>query len=559
MRVLFSRYEFKEKIGSGGWGEVYRGWDRKLEREVAIKEVPLSFLSLDEILNEGRAIARLNHPNIVTLFDLEVTSRSCFLIMDYSPGVSLEEAVRRLGPLPLEAGIYLFYQYLKGLEYAHSNQVIHGDLKPGNLLVLPNGQGKITDFGLAVIQGNNFPRKKGFTPSFAPPEVIKEGLLDEKSDVYSLCLSFYTALTGKNPFQADTREATIYKVFNTYPMPLARKVPEIPAELDEAISRGLAKEIKDRLTLSELLEVWQENLPSKAKAQEKTQEFFRPLFTFSVKPQPELKFKKNLLRTFEAMFFSLLNFSTLSLLEMGHFGLKFSLAFLAGVIFLLTPFAGWLLYFSFLVIVLIGKNLFLGLLFFLLLLFILRWVKEKPRLILIPFLAPFLSFAHFDFLLPLICGFSPSLTQALSLSFFSYLVNFAFYLLFKSNFPYLNFNHQPLIKSLSPLEIRSVQSQVLSVFSQTPWLYLEVFLWLAITISIWIANRFLKNWWRIGIHFVLISLYFIFYSSVSNFFSNTGLIFSSIALRFSLSALLFLALTYFEIKGFFRKIGFPPS
>ncbi len=553
MRVLFNRYEFKEKIGSGGGGEVYLGWDRKLEREVAIKEVPLRSSSLDEILNEGRAIARLSHPNIVTLFDLEVASRSCFLIMDYSPGVSLEEAVRRLGPLPLEIGIYLFYQYLKGLEYAHLNQVIHGDLKPGNLLVLPDGQGKITDFGLAVIQSGSRLRKKGFTPSFAPPEVIKEGLLDEKSDVYSLCLSFYTALIGKNPFQAETREATIYKALNTFLPPLSRKVPEISPELDEAISRALSKEVKDRLSLSELVEVWRENLPSSAEAKQRSRQFFQPLFE-SLKPKAKIETKEKHLSILGALFFSSLVFSTLGLLNLGYFGLNLWLSLLGGVIFFLSPFVGWLLYFSFLIVILVSKNLLLGLLFFLLVLFILRWIREKPQLTLIPFLAPYLSIANFDFLLPFLSGFSSSLIRALSLSFFGYLVNLSFYLFFKNSFPYLSLNHPPLIKFLSPLEIKTPLSLIFSIFNRGPWLYLEIAFWLTITFFVWLANRFFKDWWRMGVHFGLLCLYFSLYFSASAFFSNSRLVFSSFALRFSLSALFFLAISYLEAKGFFKKL-----
>lgn len=552
MRVLFNRYEFREKIGSGGWGEVYRGWDRKLEREVAIKEVPLLSSSLDEVLNEGRAIARLNHPNIVTLFDLEVASRSCFLIMDYLPGVSLEEAVRRLGPLPLEIGIYLFYQYLKGLEYAHLNQVIHGDIKPGNLLVLPDGQGKITDFGLAIIQSESRFRRKGFTPSFAPPEVIKEGLLNEKSDVYSFCLSFYTAITGKNPFQAETREATTYKVLNTFLPPLSRKVPEIPSQLDKAISQGLKKEAKDRLALEKLIEVWRENLPSSVEVRKKTRQFFQPLFATS-KPKPGLEAKKNIRRVLGALFFSSLNFFTLSLFNLGYPGLNLSLSLLGGVIFFLSPFVSWLLYFSLLLVILVSKNLFLGLLFFLLVLFILRWTREKPELILIPFFAPYLSIANFDFLLPFLCGFSNSLIQALSLSFFSYLVNLLFYLFFKTHFPYLSLNHQPLIKSLSPLEVKPPLIQIFSMFSQNPWLYLEVAFWLSIAFFVWLTNRLFKDWWQIGIHFGLLGLYFFLNFSASTFLINSRLVFPSFVLRFSLSALSFLVITYLEAKGFFEK------
>lgn len=531
---------------------MYRGWDRKLEREVAIKEVPLRATSLDDILNEGRAIARLNHPNIVTLFDLEVTSRSCFLIMDYLSGVSLKEAIERLGPLPLEVAIYLFYQYLKGLEYAHLNQVIHGDLKPGNLLVLPDGQGKITDFGLAVVRGGNSSPKKGFTPSFAPPELIKEGFLDEKSDVYSLCLSFYTALTGKNPFQAETKEATIYKALNTFLPPLSHKFPEISSELDKAINQSLSKEAKDRLSLSELIEVWRRNLPASSEARKKSREFFQPLFA-DKKQKPSLEDKKLFLSFIRALFFSSLTFFTLNFLSLGYLGLNISLSLLGGVIFYLSPFISWLLYFASLLVVLVSKNLFLGLLFFLLILFVLRWIREKPELTLIPFLAPYFSLANFDFLMPFLCGFSTSLVRALSFSFFGYLINLFFYLFFKSSFPYLNLRYQPLIKTLSPLEFKGVLSQVFSIFSQTPWLYLELFFWLVITFLIWLANRFLKDWWRTTAHFGFLCLYFSLHFSVSTFLPDNKLVFSSFALRFALSALSFLVISLFKTRGLFNK------
>lgn len=552
MRVLFNRYEFKEKIGSGGLGEVYLAWDRKLEREVAIKEAPLHSSRLEEVLNEGRAIARLSHPNIVTLYDLEVTSRSCFLIMDYLRGVSLSELIKKLGPLPFEVGIYLFYQYLKGLEYAHMNQVIHGDLKPGNLLVLPDGQGKITDFGLAAIQSQSAQRKKGFTPSFAPPEVIKEGFLNEKSDVYSFCLSFYTALVGKNPFQADTVEATVYKVLNTFLPPLSQKVPEISLELDRLISCALSKKPEDRPALSELIEVWRESLPPVAEARKKTCQFIQPLFA-SLKPSPSRGLQMKALPFIGALFFSSLNFFTISLFNFGYFGLNFLLSLSVGLLFLLSPFIGWLLYFAFLLALLVSKNLFLGLLFFLIFLFVLRWVNEKPYLSLIPFLAPYFSLAYFDFLLPFLCGYSGSLVQALSLSSLAYLVNLFFFLFFKGEFPYLNLNHQPLIKSLSPLEVKLFFKELVAVFTQSPWLYLEAAFYLGVAFLVWLANRFLKDWWRMGAYLVILFFFFVLHLTLSSSLPGGKLVFSSFSLRFSLSALSFLAISLLKSKGFFEN------
>ena len=547
MRILFNRYEFREKIGSGGSGEVYRAWDRKLEREVAVKEIPLRSSRLEEVLNEGRAIARLNHPNIVTLYDFEVGSRSCFFIMDYLQGFSLNQVIKRLGPLPLEVGLYLFYQYLKGLEYAHLNEVIHGDLKPGNLLVLPDGQGKITDFGLAVIQSQSRGRK-GFTPSFAPPEIIKEGSLSEKSDVYSFCLSFYTALVGKNPFQAETIEATVYKVLNTFLPPLSRKVPEIPSELDRLINQALSKKAEDRPALSELMEAWREALPSVSEARKKTRQFIQPLFE-TLRPAPRREIQKKSLPFLGALFFSTLVFSTLYLFNLGYFGLNLLISLLVGLWFFVTPFTGWLLYFAFLLVLLISKNLFLGLFFFLFLLFVLRWLKEKPYLSLIPFLAPYLSLASFDFLLPFFCGFSSSLISALSLSFLSYLVNLLFFLLFKKSPSYLKLNYHPLINSLSPLEVKPLLTQLAAIFSRSPWLYLEAAFYLGATFLIWLARRFFKGWWRMGAYLGLLFLFFFLHLSLSSLIGS-GLIFSSFSLRFSLSALSFLALSYLETKGF---------
>jgi serine/threonine-protein kinase len=215
-RESLSHYAILEQIGRGGMGEVYRARDTQLGREVAIKVLPEAFSKDAERLarfeREARLLASLNHPNIATLYGLERSGETRFLIMELVPGETLAERIAR-GPIPIEEALPLFQQIAEGLEAAHEKGVIHRDLKPANIKVRPGGKPKILDFGLAKAYGEEASAPNlsesptatrgtatGVILGTAPymsPEQARGKVVDKRADVWAFGCCLYEALTGK--------------------------------------------------------------------------------------------------------------------------------------------------------------------------------------------------------------------------------------------------------------------------------------------------------------------------------------------------------------------------
>ncbi|MDI6799454.1 MAG: serine/threonine-protein kinase [Actinomycetota bacterium] len=242
--LFLERFEVIEELGAGGFARVYRAFDRKMEREVAIKEVAKGGKSDLRTMREINTTALLKHPNIVTLYEFVEDDDNFYLIMEYIDGLTLTFILETQGALFPEEAVAVASQVALALEYAHQNEVIHRDIKPDNIMLLADGRIKVMDFGIARLK--KAPRltvDKELLGSlgYVSPEQAKGDYVDEATDIFALGVLIYTMLAGENPFEAETAAATIYKTINIEPPPLSRVVPGVPKELDHVIAEALNK------------------------------------------------------------------------------------------------------------------------------------------------------------------------------------------------------------------------------------------------------------------------------------------------------------------------------
>jgi serine/threonine protein kinase len=237
------RFKIVGKLGQGAMGEVFRAHDPVLGRDVAIKVVA-GKLSDDErarerFLREARSAAQLNHPNIITVYDFGEEQGRAYMAMELLEGADLRELLAQSRIRSLEDKLALMEQILDGLAFAHAKGVVHRDLKPGNVHVLPNGQVKILDFGLArraedgaatgVVMG---------TPYYMAPEQAQGGRATARSDIFSLGAMFYEMLSGKRPFAGPAIPAVLFAVVHREPEALS---PDLPPGLAAVVTRALSK------------------------------------------------------------------------------------------------------------------------------------------------------------------------------------------------------------------------------------------------------------------------------------------------------------------------------
>ena len=257
-------YQIGAPLGRGGVGEVYRAWDPRLEREVALKILhERSELDPDRVwrfVAEARAASALNHPNILTVFDAAVDGATPFIVSELIEGDSLRGEVRR-GAVPLRRLLDLATQIADGLAEAHAAGIVHRDLKPENIMVTPAGRAKILDFGLARTTGfqgggavpvelnGQTQTESGLligTVPYMSPEQARGSTTDFRSDQFSFGLILYEMATGKPAFRRDTPAATLEAIMHEEPTPLPEVAPNTPLLLWWIIERCLAKDPRDR-------------------------------------------------------------------------------------------------------------------------------------------------------------------------------------------------------------------------------------------------------------------------------------------------------------------------
>jgi eukaryotic-like serine/threonine-protein kinase len=251
------KYDIIDALGIGGMGTVYRGFDTTLERTVAVKVLQLDRghdVTPQELSarfrNEARAVARLNHPSIVTIFDYDDQDPvGAYIVMEYVNGCALDEYVKKRPELHLEDAVSAMQQVLAGLAYAHRQGVIHRDIKPSNLLVTREGAVKITDFGIAKI-GPRSQTQSGLivgTPQYMAPEQYMGGVVDHRCDIHAAGAVLYELLTGSPPYQGGAAEV-MYKVCHEVPKPVSTVNRTIPAVFDAVVARALDKTAAKRYT-----------------------------------------------------------------------------------------------------------------------------------------------------------------------------------------------------------------------------------------------------------------------------------------------------------------------
>ena len=248
--LLAGRYRLVARIGAGGNGEVWRARDERLDRDVAVKVLRPELADDEDVRARFRAEARhaggLRHPGIAAVFDFAEGDDGTFLVMELVDGQPLSELLRRQGRLPVDRTLDVVEQAAAALQAAHDGGVVHRDVKPGNLLLRPNGRLSVTDFGIAHAAGAAALTRTGQvvgTASYLAPEQASGGPVSAATDLYALGVVAYECLAGARPFERDDPVAVLLAHLQTPPPPLPPDVPEPVADL---VHRLLAKDPSDR-------------------------------------------------------------------------------------------------------------------------------------------------------------------------------------------------------------------------------------------------------------------------------------------------------------------------
>jgi serine/threonine-protein kinase len=253
MPARLGRYELSDELGKGAMGVVYRGRDPRINREVAIKAIPLADEFDAEDLEQARTsffreaemAGRLSHPHIVTIYDAGEDGGTAYIAMELLRGQHLVDYTSPAQRLPTAVAIEIVARLADALHYAHQNQVVHRDIKPANIMFdAPSGELKITDFGIARLTDSGRTRTGVVlgTPSFMSPEQLQGRPVTGRSDLFSLAVSLYQLLTGQLPFRGDTMPGLMIKIAQEPHPRIGAINPALPPGLDGFFDRALAKD-----------------------------------------------------------------------------------------------------------------------------------------------------------------------------------------------------------------------------------------------------------------------------------------------------------------------------
>jgi len=254
---VIGNYKISQEIGHGGMGKVYKAIHLSLERIVAIKMIHPKLLSNNEMVarfyTEAKIQAKLNHPNIVTVYDFFEFEDNHYIIMEFVEGESVSNIINHHGAFDVDYGTKIILQILEGMSYAHKKNVIHKDIKTSNF-ILTSTNVQITDFGIAQIVGDTELASEGGgvigTPKYMAPEMILGKKIDHRADIYSLGISFYELITGRVPFTTTGKsDFEVRKAQVEAPPPLPTEInPRIPKEIENIILKALSKNTNDRFS-----------------------------------------------------------------------------------------------------------------------------------------------------------------------------------------------------------------------------------------------------------------------------------------------------------------------
>jgi serine/threonine protein kinase len=243
------KYRIDSVLGKGAMGVVYKAFDPAIERVVALKTIRKEMFSESEqqeligrFKNEAQAAGRLNHPNIVTVYDYGEDPESAYIAMEFVEGTGLDALLAPGRPTPVARVLAWMADLLDGLDYAHARGVVHRDIKPANLLITANAQVKISDFGIARIESSTLTQAGSMigTPSYMSPEQFRGEPVDGRSDVFSSGILLYQLLTGARPFTGSA-STVMHQILNEEPAPPSRVLPALGARFDAVLAGALAK------------------------------------------------------------------------------------------------------------------------------------------------------------------------------------------------------------------------------------------------------------------------------------------------------------------------------
>jgi serine/threonine protein kinase len=252
---IAGRYRLDRRLGAGGMSTVYQGLDRVLERQVAIKLLAEHLAEDDGFIarfrREALAAAKLVHPNIVQVYDSghDADAHRYYIVMEYVEGQTLAQLLRARGRLPVGEAVEIVSQACEGLEYAHRHSVIHRDVKPGNLLINPDGLVKLADFGIAKAAEDSRITQIGSvlgTAAYLSPERAKGQEATVSSDVYSIGVVLYQSLAGRVPYESGSLTELALRQQEGDPEPLALVNPSVSPELSRAVARSLVADPAER-------------------------------------------------------------------------------------------------------------------------------------------------------------------------------------------------------------------------------------------------------------------------------------------------------------------------
>nr|MCR5293785.1 Stk1 family PASTA domain-containing Ser/Thr kinase [Lachnospiraceae bacterium] len=249
--VLAQRYEIVGRVGSGGMADVYKAKDHKLNRFVAVKVMKPEFREdgtfISKFRREAQAAAGLANPNIVNVFDVGEDNGNYYIVMELVEGITLKEYINKKGKLSVRESTSIAIQVCMGLAAAHSQGIVHRDIKPQNIIISTDGKVKVTDFGIArAASSNTISANAMGSVHYSSPEQVRGGYSDSRSDIYSLGITLYEMVTGRVPFDGETTVAIAIKHLQDEMDPPSKYTPDLPYALEQIIYKCTQKSVERR-------------------------------------------------------------------------------------------------------------------------------------------------------------------------------------------------------------------------------------------------------------------------------------------------------------------------